>query len=214
MSKNHDTVFGIVLAGGMSERMQSLDASQQPIDKCLLEWQNKPLIAHVIHQASAQVAEVIVSSNSSDKKYRQLNTTLLADDGDIKQCGPLAGILTALRWAKKQQLPYHWLATFPGDTPTLPSDIVSRLIAAQDNDNRIKVISLQTGERRQPLFSLWSRDCLQPLNDYLSKDKRKVMQFIEELPHHYVVVNEKEYTLNNINTPEDWETLNSDTPPF
>ena len=213
---SRENILGLVLAGGSSQRMQSIAITSNgtgPVDKCLLDWQGQPLIYHIIKRAEPQVDRLIISSNSSDVRFSKLGKTVLADDTDCKQLGPLSGILRALRWIKQEKQSYQWLATFPADTPLLPSDLISRLVASLENHtnrDNLRIISLQNRSRKQPLFSLWSLDCLPALEIFLANGGRKVMQFIEEQPHHYEEVNEKEYALNNINTPEDWQKLSTD----
>ena len=39
--------------------------------------------------------------------------------------GPLVGVLTAMKWAKKSKN-YKWIATFPSDTPFFDTSIIEK----------------------------------------------------------------------------------------
>ena len=41
------------------------------------------------------------------------------EDKNQAKLGPLVGVLTAMKWIKKNNKQYQWIATFPSDTPFL-----------------------------------------------------------------------------------------------
>ena len=40
------------------------------------------------------------------------------------QLGPLVGVLSAMKWIKKNKFSYNWIATFPCDTPFFNTSII------------------------------------------------------------------------------------------
>ena len=65
--------------------------------------------------------------------------------------GPLAGVLAGMDWAAPQG---EWLLSVAADCPFLPLDLVSRLAAAQrENDSDIIVAS--SGGQAHPVIALW-----------------------------------------------------------
>jgi molybdopterin-guanine dinucleotide biosynthesis protein A len=39
---------------------------------------------------------------------------------------PLVGVLTAMKWIKKNNKQYQWIATFPSDTPFFDTSIIEK----------------------------------------------------------------------------------------
>src|SRR5690606_3731160 len=63
--------------------------------------------------------------------------------------GPLAGILAGLEWAAAEHPAADRLASFAGDTPFFPSDLVARLAAKPG------AACAASGGRLHPVFGLW-----------------------------------------------------------
>jgi len=102
MSENN--ILGVVLAGGKSKRFGQ--------DKNDVKLGNKTLLDHTLHKIKSKFNKIIIVSNKNlEKEY-----TIVKDciDG---QLGPLVGVLSAMKWIKKNNFSYSWVATFPCDTP-------------------------------------------------------------------------------------------------
>lgn len=122
-------VTGCLLAGGEGRRMGGRD-------KGLVPYQGRPLAAWVLDRLVAQTATQFAIANRNLPDYARLlqqaqaTTTegvpvVLPDAPDLPLAsGPLAGIITALR-----HTPTPWLMVTPCDTPRLPPDLVTRLLA-------------------------------------------------------------------------------------
>ena len=96
-------------------------------DKLFLELDNKKLIEHTIDKVKKYLNQVIIITNQSNEFFIKNNLTTVKDclEG---QLGPLVGILTAMKWAKKNPKKYSWIATFPCDTPFFPENIIENFI--------------------------------------------------------------------------------------
>lgn len=126
-----------LLAGGEGRRMGGLDKGLQP-------WRERPLADWVLQSLVPQVDSIGISANRNQARYEQLLTQALLnsdrprqdlgvhrDDADLPaHSGPLAGILTGLRRSQTD-----WVQAASCDTPRLPSDLVSRLMAAATEAN-------------------------------------------------------------------------------
>ena len=102
-----NNILGVVLAGGKSKRFGE--------DKNRTKLGDKTLLEHVLLKISKKYEEIlIVSSHNLDTKKIK-NVTIIPDCLD--DFGPLAGVLSAMKWVKENQKSYQWVATFPSDTP-------------------------------------------------------------------------------------------------
>jgi molybdopterin-guanine dinucleotide biosynthesis protein A len=109
-----NNILAVVLAGGKSKRFGE--------DKNQTKLGDKTLLEHVLLKISNRYEEIlIVSSHSIDTKKIK-NVTIIPDCFD--DFGPLAGVLSAMKWVKENQKSYQWIATFPSDTPFFEISII------------------------------------------------------------------------------------------
>ena len=102
MSENN--ILGVVLAGGKSKRFGE--------DKSEIKLGSKTLLEHTLDKIKSKFDKIIiVSNNKIVKDYITIKDCI---DG---QLGPLVGVLSAMKWIKKNNYPHQWIATFPCDTP-------------------------------------------------------------------------------------------------
>ncbi len=190
-------VAGVILAGGASRRMGGGD-------KALLHLAGRPMIAHIIERLRPQTAALVVNTNGPEDDFAPFGVALAADIyGDY--AGPLAGILTGMRWAKEHCPAARWIATAACDTPFLPGDYVAVLQRAASGAGAAIAVAA-SGGRSHPVLGLWDMALESDLAAYLEGGGRKVQHWVECYPH--VVVNFPAAATGdpffNINTPEDF----------
>ena len=156
----NDEITGVILAGGKGRRMGGLD-------KGLVEFSGRPLIAHVIDRLRPQVGTILINANRHTIEYRRFGYLVIKDELDDFQ-GPLAGFATALRSAKT---PY--ILTVPCDGPVLPDDLAARLINAL-NENTAELAVAYDGLRMQPVYALIATTLLPSLTEFLNRGERKI----------------------------------------
>jgi molybdenum cofactor guanylyltransferase len=159
-------VCGLLLAGGQSRRMGGGD-------KCLQMLGGKTLLARVIDCAQPQVDELVLNANGDLSRFEEYSLEVVGDVVD-GFAGPLAGILTGLEWVRDNRPNCHWLASFACDAPFAPSDLVSRLSDAIEDNNGDLACASSNG-RDQPVFGLWPVALAGDLRSALvNEDLRKV----------------------------------------
>lgn len=153
-----ERVTGVILAGGQGRRMGGLD-------KGLVEYRGRPLVAQVLAALRPQVGPLLISANRNQDRYRAHGVPVIADDLAGFQ-GPLAGIAAALAVATTP-----WILCVPCDTPHLPPDLALRLAAALQGDRELAVA--HDGVRPHPLHALLPVTLAADLGAFLAAGERQ-----------------------------------------
>jgi molybdopterin-guanine dinucleotide biosynthesis protein A len=191
-------ILGVVIAGGLSRRMGS--------DKLWIELAGEPLIARAARRLAEQAGRVILNVNGPDERLERLGYPIVPDlEQDFQ--GPLAGLLTALHWARVHAPEVTHLVTAPADSPFFPFNLAERLIASVEGYTDDIAIAFCEG-RPQPVFGLWPVSCLSALEQFLADaGSLKVMDFVRSRGGRRVDFEPGEPpAFFNINTSEDYET--------
>lgn len=193
MSKS---VVGVLLAGGLARRFGGGD-------KCLIELSGKPLLDHVIDHVRPQVDRLILNANGAPDRFQGYGLDVVADVVE-GYAGPLAGILTALEWARAHAPDAAWVASFPTDAPVMPTDLVSRMLDAISTQGADMACAMSAG-RTHPVIALWPVGIVDDLRKALvDQDIRKIDRFTAQykIAHVDFAVGDFDPFLN-INTPDD-----------
>ena len=182
-------ISAIILAGGKAIRMGGLD-------KGLVLFQQKPLIAHVIARLTPQVDEIIINANRELETYQALGYQVLQDE-TTDFAGPLAGMQLGLKYANND-----YVLTVPCDSPLLPLDLVSRLQAALI-EHHADIAIVSSDGNTHPVFCLCKKSVLPTLNNYLNHGDRKVSAWQQSLNHVYVDFSDCTEAFTNLNTQQD-----------
>ncbi len=163
-----EALSGLVLCGGRGSRM---GGGERPVEKALLPWQGRPLLAHVLERLAPQVATLALNVNRAAGRYARFDLPLWPDDDDTLP-GPLAGWLAAL-----QRLDTEWLLSVPCDAPLLPADLAARLAAPLVAADSPPLAIATTADGPQPVFALLHRSLAAPLAAALARGERGVARF-------------------------------------
>jgi molybdenum cofactor guanylyltransferase len=182
-----DEVTGIVLAGGLGRRMGGVDKGLQPLH-------GRPMVAHVIERLAPQVAEIVINANQNAVAYARFGHRVVPDAiGGF--AGPLAGLHAGMGAAR-----HDLVLTAPCDSPFLPLDLRSRLLASLGK-NEIAVA--KTGAQAHPVFSLARRSLSGHLESYLKSGGRKIDDWYSTLRVVEVGFDDEADAFRNINTREE-----------
>lgn len=164
-------VLGVLLAGGQSSRMGGGD-------KTLRMLGGKPILERVVDRARGQTTELILNANGDPARFSGLKLPVVADVVE-GFAGPLAGILTALEWCRRERPRIEWVASFATDAPFLPLDLVARLAHAVAGD-AADVACAKSDGRTHPVFAIWPVRVAGDLRRALvEEDMRKIDRWTE-----------------------------------
>ena len=189
-----NNILGIILAGGKSSRFGE--------DKSTAKLGNKTLLDHTVNKIENEFNEILVISNNKEFNFKN-NKIHVVEDCIEGQLGPLVGILTAMKWVKKNNKNYKWIASFPCDTPFFDMKFISEL-KIKIKETSKKLIFLNSDKKRHNIFGLWSVDLIETLEEYIKNGLRKVEIWADKIGYENININTKEFDMFlNINTKED-----------
>ena len=189
MTENN--ILGVILAGGKSKRFGE--------DKSKVKLNGKILLEHTLDKIKFKFNKIIiVSNNKITKNY------ITIDDCLEGQLGPLVGVLSAMKWIKKNNYSYNWIITFPCDTPFFNISIIDKFIdASKLNDSLLYFVKSE--KKRHNIFGLWSLKLIETLEkDIIKNNYRKVEKWANKVGVKTIKISYREIDpFFNINTKED-----------
>jgi len=190
---DHDNILGAVLAGGKSQRFGE--------DKSQAKLKGKLLINYILSEIKSEFKEIlIVTNNKIDFKYSE-KISIVKDYK--KGLGPLGGVLTAMKWIKKNNRHYKWISTFPIDTPFFKREIL-QIFFNKIDIRESRLFFIKSNNSRHNIFGLWSIDLLDKLEEDLKKGDRKVELWANNIGVKVINIDFKDYDpFFNINTKSD-----------
>ena len=153
-----NNILGVVLAGGKSQRFGQ--------DKSQVKLQNKLLIDYILEEIVDEFEETLIIANEPIKFMQSKNISVTKD---FKSgLGPLGGVLTAMKWIKKNHKKYKWISTFPSDTPFFTKKEL-KYFFENIRISEGKLFFIKSNETRHNIFGLWSLDLMEKLETDLLK---------------------------------------------
>lgn len=181
----------IVLAGGKSSRMKT--------NKALLSLGEKTMIEGIIDKLRDLFPEIILVTNTPEE-YRFLGLPMVGDV--FQQVGPLAGLHAGLLAASSP----HVFAV-ACDMPFLNLELIRYM---QEQMDGYAVVVPRLGELIEPMYAIYSKECLAPIERKLQAGEHKIISFYDSVPVRYIDQEEIEQfgsaseIFFNVNTPEEY----------
>ena len=192
---DHNKILGVVLAGGKSQRFGE--------DKSQVKLHGKILIDYILSEIIDQFEEILIVTNNEIKFKFSKKISITKDL--IEGVGPLGGILTAMKWIKKNNKNYKWISTFPSDTPFFTKNEL-QIFYKKIDIQKSKLFFIKNKKMRHNIFGLWSMDLMEKLDNDLKKGERKVEVWADTVGVEIINIEyEKNDPFFNINTKEDLE---------
>ena len=181
---------GIILAGGKSRRMGR--------HKLFLEAGGVPLFERVYWVLNQIFTDIIVVAHHAEW-FQSYDVRVISDVFPGR--GALGGLYTGLKYASSDPS-----FCFAADMPFLNARLIRYMIEKRDEGD---VIIPRTSDGLHPLHAIYSRKCLEPMENLLSRGNLKIIDFFVEVTVIYIsegeIVNYDPLLLSflNVNTKED-----------
>jgi len=191
----YSSIAGVVLAGGLSQRMGR--------DKALIPFKGRPLISYPLDLLNRYFQEVVVIAND-DTNYAHLGFPVFGDRFEIR--GALVGIHAGLSAVKK---PTAFIAAC--DMPFISPALIELLVSAMTPVTQAVVPVSPKG--REPLLAVYSRDCLEVMTSLIASGEFRIASLLKEVPTLFISperVLEADPLLRsfvNLNSPEDLRVM-------
>jgi molybdopterin-guanine dinucleotide biosynthesis protein A len=185
-------VYGLVLSGGASRRMQH--------DKALIDYHGQPQLLWTYRLLSSVLQRVFISVRA-DQRDEPVRRDLPQIVDAFEDAGPAAGILSA----QAQYPDVAWLVV-ACDLPRLDLETLQQLLRARDPQREATAFISSHDGLPEPLCALWEpashRKLLERVQAGRSCPRKALIQgdtqLLQPLSAH---------ALDNINTPEELATL-------
>lgn len=187
---------GVILAGGKSSRMGT--------DKSILIFHEKTFIDNNVNIFKEVVDEIIIVSNQHNKYgYKDIQEV-----SDIYQdMGPLAGIHAGILAAE-----HDTVFITACDMPLIETNIMNFMLKESKGFD----VTVPKGVNGiEPLFAVYSKNVLPYIESYLIQNKRKIINFYQDVNVNYIDENEIKKFIDpkkvffNVNTQDDYFKLNT-----
>ena len=188
----------VILAGGLARRMGGGH-------KSLLKIDGLPMLDHVIQRLQPQTSKIVLNVNGDNSQFLDYGLPVVSDTipGFL---GPLAGILSGLRWALN--LNADCLISVAADTPFFPEDLVEKLINTTADMKHPLALAFTRDEKgkvlRHPTFGIWPVSLADNLEDALLDGLRKIVFWVDQHGGRCVEFDQGLFDpFFNVNSPDD-----------
>jgi molybdopterin-guanine dinucleotide biosynthesis protein A len=187
-------VTGVIMAGGRSSRMGQ--------DKARLEVEGTTFFARVAAVFRELFPQVLIAGERPDLAGPDLPYL-----PDRYPGSALGGLYTGLAAA---ETPFIFVA--PCDMPFPSADLI-RLIL--DQRAGYDVVVPRTPAGLEPLFAIYSKNCLTPMRDMLERGHYRIYDFFPQMRVRELADSELpagwERALRNVNTPEEYQRIKEES---
>ncbi|QWV95639.1 molybdenum cofactor guanylyltransferase [Geomonas oryzisoli] len=184
-----DDITGVILVGGKSRRMGR--------DKAFLQMQGKPLFERVLDLFRGSFAKVLLVGDRSER-FSSYSLTVLPD---LIPGSSLGGVYTGLSGADSE-----WIFVSSCDLPFPSVAILRHLCSLREGYDAVVP---KTGQGYEPLFALYSKRCLEPIQKLLEGGECCAYAWYPQVrvrevgPEEIARLDPTGTAFLNLNTPED-----------
>ena len=192
---NKSKTIIVILAGGQSRRFGGGYKTLHTFNKI-------SILDRIIQNFKKLKIEMVLNVNSNEDEFLKTGLHLIKDELENFQ-GPLAGICSSMKWVLENRKNIEWIFTSPSDTPFLNKNLVNKFLST-DYNNKTKIVIAKSSNKTHPVIGFWHISLIKSLEEFLAKENRKIMHWVEG--QNYEILNfENKNNFFNINTKADLE---------
>ena len=192
---NKSKTILVILAGGQSRRFGGGY-------KTLYKFNKISILDRIIQNFKKLEVEIVLNANSNEDQFLKTGLHLIKDELENFQ-GPLAGICSSMKWVLENRKNIEWIFTSPSDTPFLNKSLVNKFLSTNYN-NKTNIVIAKSSNKTHPVIGFWHISLIKSLEEFLAKDNRKIMHWVDG--QNYEILNfENKNNFFNINTQADLE---------
>ncbi|MEJ9079347.1 molybdenum cofactor guanylyltransferase [Gordonia malaquae] len=192
----HNTVAGIVLAGGRSRRMGQ--------DKAALEYEGVTMLTRITEAIGERCAPVLVAAPEASQAYRELSAESdlqwVTDEKDGS--GPLGGLVAALRAAAAAGADVAFVCAT--DMPLVKADLVDELLAGLTPST--DAVIAHDAQRDHPMAGVYRTSAADALAGLVDAGELRMLAALDAISTRRVGVSDPNW-LTNVDAPEDLHRL-------
>ena len=192
---NKSKTILVILAGGQSRRFGGGY-------KTLYKFNKISILDRIIKNFKKLEMEIVLNVNSNEDQFLKTGLHLIKDELENFQ-GPLAGIYSSMKWVLENRKNIEWIFTSPSDTPFLNKNLVNKFLST-DYNNKTNIIIAKSSNKTHPVIGFWHISLIKSLEEFLAKDNRKIMHWVEGQNYEFLNFENKN-NFFNINTQTDLE---------
>jgi len=178
------SITGIILAGGKSIRMGQ--------DKGLFEMAGKPMIQHVIDHIEPLCDQILISANMEE--YKRFGYPV--DKDDIKDIGPVGGIISCLPHAKNEKC-----VIISCDLPFVSTEMLKKLIILSST---YEITIPRIDEYLQPLCGIYVKKIFQKVKCLVQEGQFSIQNIVQQFDLNIV----DQSDLKNIDVQSELRNIN------
>ncbi len=187
--KFYESVSLGILAGGRGSRLNGAD-------KAFVRHEDRYLCERILDQLDVVFADRFISARSLDERFGTMGLIPVLDKR-TEFSGPLAGIEALLDACNSE-----YLLSIPADIKNVPTGIIHNWLNHPLQPGAL----LRDSNGMQPLLALWHvESCLPAVKQALDQQQKAVHTLLSAL--NFIIVDQPEIQIGNLNTPEDFNTL-------
>ncbi len=189
-------ISAVVLAGGESRRLGQ--------DKCMLLVEGQSLLDRTLGLLASLAGDLVVVSNDPRRTVDLPFPVRLVPDRQ-PGVGALMGLYSGLHAARHDRA-----VAVACDMPFLSLLLLRHMVSLSvDYD----VVLPRLGDLVEPLHAVYGKGCLGPMERQLSRGRRRIVSFFDDVRVCYVEQAEvdrydpRHLSFLNVNTPDDWQRV-------
>jgi molybdopterin-guanine dinucleotide biosynthesis protein A len=191
-------VYGLVLAGGQSRRMQQ--------DKAFLQYHAQPQYLHTYYLLQQVCPQVYLSCRPDQvERFHALHPGITLIPDQHENIGPMAALLSAFHTNQ-----VAWL-TLACDMPLMDTPTLSNLLKQRDPSAIATTYQLPDNDFPESMCTIWEPGAYPLLQKAQAQNQYSLTRFLKQ-QNAKILNPARRDTLRNINTPEEYEEVRENLP--